>query len=109
MKDPKFVIKKSSAHFYFYLTALNGEIILNSELYRWRGAVEDGIASAKENAPLEERYDRKVSKDGQSYFVLKASNGEVLGTSEMYRDAARLEEAIASMKRNAIGAAVEDG
>jgi uncharacterized protein YegP (UPF0339 family) len=107
MNDPKFVIRKSSAHFYFHLTASTGEVILNSELYRWRGAAEDGIASVKENAPLDERFERKVSKDGQRYFVLKASNGEVLATSEMYRDAAGVEGGIVSVKRNAKGAAVE--
>jgi uncharacterized protein YegP (UPF0339 family) len=107
MKDPKFVMNKSGANLYFYLTAPNGEIVLNSELYRWRGAAEDGIAAVKANAPLDERYGRKASNDGQSYFVLKASQGEVLGTSEMYGDAAAMESAIASVKRDAASAGVE--
>jgi uncharacterized protein len=107
MNDPKFVMNKSGANLYFYMTAPTGEIVLNSELYRWRGAAEDGIASVKQNAPLDERYDRKASEDGQRYFVLKASNGEVLGTSEMYEDPAVMESAIASLKSDAQGAAVE--
>jgi hypothetical protein len=107
MNDPKFVLKRSGAHFYFYLTASNGEVVLHSELYRWRGAAEDGIASVKENAQRDERYDRKESKDGQRYFVLKARNGEVVGTSEMYREAARMEWGLASVKENAARAEVE--
>jgi uncharacterized protein YegP (UPF0339 family) len=107
MNDPKFVLKKSAAHFYFFLTAPTGEVILNSELYGWRGAAEDGIASVKENAECDERYDRRASKDGHRYFVLKARDGEVVGTSEMYRDAGRMEWALASLKENAARAEVE--
>lgn len=101
MDHPKFVIKKSSGHFYFHLTAMNGEIILNSELYTWRGSAEDGVVSVKTNAPLDERYDRRASKDGQRYFVLKGANGEVIGTSEMYTSMTAMENGIASVKRNA--------
>jgi hypothetical protein len=107
MNDPKFVLEKSGAHFYFFLTAPSGEIILNSELYGWRGAAEDGIASVKENAKFDEQYDRRASKDGHRYFVLKARNGEIVGTSEMCREAARMEWALAAVKENAARAEVE--
>jgi uncharacterized protein len=107
MEHPKFVIKKSGRHFYFDLTAANGEIILNSELFTWRGSVEDAVASVKANAPFDERYDRRTSKQGRWYFVLKGAKGEVIGTSEMYASAAVMSDRMAAVQMSAPSAGVE--
>lgn len=47
-------------------------------------------------------YIRKAS-DGQFYFVLKAANGEIIATSEMYKSKQSAEGGIASVKANANG------
>ena len=108
MHHPKFVIKQGSSDEYsFHLTASNGEIILVSQRYGSRDSAENGVASVKTNAPLDERYSRRTSKDEQTYFVFKAANGEIIGTSEMYRVDAGMEGGIASVKSNAPGAGVE--
>ena len=50
----------------------------------------------------------KKGSSGQFHFVLKAGNGEIIGTSEMYSSAAAMEKGIASVKTNAPGAKIND-
>jgi len=105
----KFEIKRSKdEQFYFHLKAGNGEKILASELYKAKASAEKGIESVKKNAPDDARYDRREGKGGQHHFVLKAGNGEIIGTSERYTTTSAMEKGIDSVKANAPGAAVVD-
>lgn len=105
----KFDLKVSpSGKHMFNLKASNGQIILTSELYESKAAAENGIASVKKNASDDGRYERKESKKGEPYFVLKAGNGQVIGMSEMYSAAAAMENGIESVKKNGPDAVVED-
>lgn len=45
-------------------------------------------------------YELKLSSGKQHYFVLKAGNGEVILTSEMYNSRAAAENGIASVRTN---------
>jgi uncharacterized protein YegP (UPF0339 family) len=105
----KFVIDKArNGQFYFNLHAANGEPILKSETYVTRASAEHGIASVRANAPLDERYERKVDKSGAPFFNLKAGNHEVIGTSESYSSTSARETGIESVKKNAPDAALQD-
>jgi uncharacterized protein YegP (UPF0339 family) len=105
----RFVIKNSSdGQFMFVLKAGNNEVILTSELYAQKQGAERGIASVRENAPDDARFDRRTSKAEEPYFVLKAANGEIIGTSEMYSSASAVEKGIASVKRNAQFTPIDD-
>ena len=106
----KFEIKKSTdgKQFLFHLKAANGQVVLASELYDAKKSAEKGIASVKKNAANDKRYERKTAKNGEPYFVLKAMNGEIIGTSEMYSSARSVEKGIASVKKNAPEAKVVD-
>jgi uncharacterized protein len=105
----KFVLKKSeNDRYHFNLKAGNGEIILASELYESKDGAMNGIASVKTNAVLDERYERKTSASNQPYFVLVAGNSQVIGKSEMYSSIDARENGIASVKKNAPEAEVED-
>jgi len=92
----------------FRLKAGNGQNILASEGYTTKSACENGIASVKTNAPNDVRYARLTAKNGSPYFNLKASNGQVIGTSEMYSSTSAMENGIASVKTNAPSAAIDD-
>lgn len=92
----------------FNLKAANHQVVLTSETYSAKGSAEDGIASAKKNAPDDKRYERKTAKDGSPYFVLTATNGQTIGKSEMYSSASAMENGIASVKANAPTADVKD-
>ncbi len=77
-------------------------------MYKAKSSAENGISSVKTNAPIDSRYDRKTATNGQFYFNLKAANGEVIGTSEMYTTSTARDNGIESVKQNAPGATVED-
>lgn len=104
----KFVIStRKNGEFQFNLKAENGQVILTSEGYTTKAACENGIESVKKNAGDDARYDRKKSANEKHYFNLKAANSQVIGTSEMYESSTAMENGIASVKKNAPGATVE--
>ena len=104
----KFEVKKASnGQFHFHLKASNGQVILTSELYTEKRGALNGIESVKRNAPINERYERKANKNGEPYFVLKASNGQVVGQSESYSSTAAMENGVESVKKNAPDAAID--
>lgn len=105
----KFVITKSSnGEFRFKLKAGNGEPILSSEGYTSKANCENGIESVRNNSKIDERFEKKTASNGKHYFNLKASNGQVIGTSEMYESTSGRDNGIASVKTNAPTATVED-
>ena len=105
----KFVIKKrSNGEFQFNLKAINGEIILNSEGYTTKANCNNGIESVRTNSQIDDRFDRKISTNNKHYFNLMATNGQVIGTSEMYESSQGMEKGISSVKTNALKAEVED-
>jgi hypothetical protein len=105
----KFELYKDKAgEFRFRLKASNGQTILASEGYKTRASADNGIASVQKNAPDDGRYERKETKSGQFSFNLKASNGQVIGTSQQYKSEASRENGIESVKKNAPDAKVDD-
>lgn len=54
------------------------------------------------------KFEIKRAKDGQFYFNLKAGNGEVIATSEMYKQKASALNGIESVQKNAPDAKVVD-
>ena len=105
----KFVITKSkNDKFLFNLKAGNGEVILSSQMYDAKASATSGVESVKTNAALDERYERKASAKGQPFFNLKAANGQVVGHSEMYSSTSAMEGGIASVKKNAPSAVIDD-
>lgn len=54
------------------------------------------------------KFEVKKRKDGQYYFNLKAGNGEIVATSEAYKQKASALKGIESVRRNAPDAKVVD-
>ena len=105
----KFELKKSSdGLFQFNLVASNGEIILTSQRYKSKGSAKKGIESVIANSGDDTRFDKKEAKNGQPYFVLKASNGQVIGNSQMYSSDSAAKNGIAAIKKAAKGAEIID-
>jgi uncharacterized protein YegP (UPF0339 family) len=97
-----FVIsKRTNGEFQFRLKAGNGQEILASEGYTTKAACLNGVESVKKNSQEDARFDRLESKNGKFYFNLKATNGQIIGTSEMYESKASMENGIASVAKNA--------
>ena len=105
----KFVVKtRTNGEFQFNLVADNGQNILSSEGYAAKAGCLNGIESVKTNSQDDSRYEKLSSSSGKFYFNLKASNGQVVGTSQMYESEAGRDNGIASVKTNAPGAATEE-
>lgn len=105
----KFEITKSkSGKFMFNLKAGNGQVILTSQMYETLASATQGVESCKKNAAVDERFERADSSSGQPYFNLKATNGQVIGRSEMYSSVAARDNGIVSVKTNAPGADIKD-
>ena len=98
------LLKSSDGQHYFNLKAANGKVILTSQRYKRRASAQKGIGSVRTNADTDACFDRRVSKAGEHYFVLKAANHEILGRSEMYSSKSAMEKGIRSVKSNGPGA-----
>ena len=68
----------------FRLKAGNGEIILSSEGYSSKAGCENGIESVKKNCTDDDCFEKKETDSGKFHFNLKARNGQVIGSSQMY-------------------------
>jgi uncharacterized protein YegP (UPF0339 family) len=87
-------------HYHFVLRADNHETILTSENYATKQGALNGINSCQTNSPYDSRYERRISVASQPYFVLKAVNSQIIGTSQMYSSTTARDGGIASCKAN---------
>ena len=92
--------------FRFRLKANNGQSILASEGYKAKASCTNGIESVRKNSQDDSKFEMLESKSGKPYFNLKATNGQVIGTSEMYSSTDGMKNGITSVKRNARDAKV---
>ncbi|MDX1446507.1 YegP family protein [Lishizhenia sp.] len=93
---------------YFNLKAGNHEIILSSQGYSSKSGAENGIESVKKNGGEDDNFERKEAKNGQFYFNLKAGNGQIIGSSEMYTTKAARDNGISSVMKNAPDAEIKE-
>jgi uncharacterized protein YegP (UPF0339 family) len=54
------------------------------------------------------KFELKKSASGKFHFNLKAGNGEIIASSEMYESKAAAKNGIESVRSNAAGAALDD-
>lgn len=103
----KFIVSvRKNGEFQFVLKATNGQVILVSEGYVKKESCLSGIESVKKNAPVEARYEIKTAKNGKPFFNLKATNGQVIGSSQMYASERTMKIGLASVMKNAPDAPV---
>lgn len=105
----KFVVStRKNGEFQFNLKAGNGQGILASEGYSSKASCLNGIEFVKKNSADESKFDIKTSTNGKFYFNLKSSNGQIIGSSEMYESEAAMKNGIASVMKNAPDATTEE-
>ncbi|MBQ2005161.1 MAG: YegP family protein [Peptococcaceae bacterium] len=117
----KFVIRNTNTGIKFDLKAGNGEVIATSEVYTTEAACKKGIASVQKNAPVagvenqtvegyaaekHPKFEVYADKAGEYRFRLKATNGQVIATSEGYKALASCMNGIESVKKNAVDAEI---
>lgn len=100
--------KKLDQPYHWVLKAPNHEVILKSENYASKHGALNGIESTQKNCPLDKNYDRLEANDGSTYFNLKAGNGEIIGTSEMYSSEQMRDHGIEAVKNYGITSYIKD-
>jgi uncharacterized protein YegP (UPF0339 family) len=91
------VFRGLDGQYYFHLRAGNGEIVLQSEGYTRKASALDGTASVSNWGADSSRYTVKDAANGQAYFVVTASNGQVVGVSETYDSRSNAERGAADV------------
>ena len=102
------ITRRSNGEYQFSLSAANGQKILLSEGYTTKQSCINGIESVKYNGNNDTRFDRKTSTNGKYYSNLKAQNGQIIGTSELYESIAARENGIYSVQKNSQSSEVVD-
>lgn len=102
------IYKDKGGEYRFRLNASNGQGILASEGYKTKASCITGVESVKKNATNDGLYERKQAKSGKYMFNLKATNGQVIGTSELYETEASRNNGIESVKSHAPDASIDD-
>ena len=112
----KFVIRNVASGIKFDLKHTNGQVIATSEVYNSKGACVNGIESVQKNAPAagvedqtvenfeqvkHPKFEMYTDKAGEFRFRLKATNGQIIATSEGYKAKASCLNGIESVKKNA--------
>lgn len=105
----KFVVKQGKdGQDYFSLVAGNGQTILQSEGYKSSSSCANGIESVRKNSQDKNKFECRTAKDGRTYFILKAGNGQEVGRSQMYKSDSGCRNGMASVATNAPGATVAE-
>jgi len=118
----KFIVRSTNTGVKFDLKAGNGEVIATSEVYSSEAACLNGVESVKKNAPVaavenqtaagfatekHPKFEIYNDKAGEFRFRLKATNGQIIATSEGYKALAGCLNGVESVKKNAPDAEVE--
>jgi uncharacterized protein YegP (UPF0339 family) len=112
----KFVIRAVASGIKFDLVHTNGQVIATSEVYNSKKSCLSGIASVQRNAAAANvedqtaegfekvkhpKFEMYTDKAGEFRFRLKATNGQIIATSEGYKAKASCLNGIESVKKNA--------
>ncbi len=97
-----------AGEFRFRLKAKNGQNILASEGYKQKASCENGIESVRKNSQDDSKFELKEGASGKWTFNLKATNGQIIGTSQAYETESGAKNGIASVKTNALEATVKE-
>ncbi|MCU0965273.1 MAG: YegP family protein [Burkholderiaceae bacterium] len=102
------IAKNDKGQYSFVLKAANSQVILRSQEYAAKASALGGVASVQANSSLDAMYELSTAIDGRLYFNLKAANGQVIGTSQMYADQGGRKTGIESVKANGAGTDVRE-
>ncbi len=118
----KFIIKKTNTGVKFDLLATNGEVVATSEVYNSERSCNKGIQSVINNAPkagIENqtkegftkekcpKFEVYTDKASEFRFRLKATNGQIIATSEGYKAEKSCLNGIASVQKNVVDVKIE--
>ena len=77
-------------------------------MYNSKASAKNGIASVQKNCSNDNLFERKTAKNGKFHFNLKSTNGQIVGSSQMYAAESGMNNGIESVRKNAPGAEVKE-
>ena len=95
------IYKDKREEFRFRLKASNGQAILASQGYKTKASCNNGIESVRKNSLESAKFEKLESKNGKPFFNLKSTNGQVVGSSQLYSSNSSMKNGIASVMKNA--------
>ncbi|MBU3013648.1 YegP family protein [Poseidonibacter lekithochrous] len=103
-------LRKSDAKepFSFIFVNAEGKTIVKSENYAQKPSAKNGIESVRKNCQDDARYEFKESTNGKFFFNIKATNGQIVGTSALFVNEQERTAAIAELKADAADAEVTE-
>src|SRR5690606_39166033 len=99
---------ENNQKFYFNLKAKNDQVILSSHGNDDKSGAINSIQSVKPNLGDDVKLERKTASNGKFHFNIKAGNGQIIGSRQMYASESGMENGIESVKTNAPNAGIED-
>ena len=103
-----FELKKKGDKFHFVLKAANGQVVLSSQMYASKASATNGIASVQKNCGNDKCVERKTAKNGKFHFNILSTNGQIVGSSQMYASESGMNNGIDSVKKNAPSAETKE-
>lgn len=94
------ITTRTNEEYQFNLKAANGQVILTSQGYTTKANCINGIDSVRINAVDVSNFESKISTNEKYYFNLKAGNGQIIGSSQMYTTEAAKDNGIQSVMTN---------
>jgi hypothetical protein len=94
--------KGADGQYYFHLLAGNYEKVLNSEGYTTKAAAQKGVASVRKHAASSTNFKVLKASNGDYYFNLVATNGEIIGTSELYASKSAAQKGADAVRKLAV-------
>ncbi|MEQ8217727.1 MAG: YegP family protein [Arenibacter sp.] len=90
--------KESDTTYTFSLQSESGQTLLNSVPFGNREEIDKTIANLKVLIGQSSVFERKTDYNGKFLFILKNSEGKVLGNSMLYNSEAGMENGIKNLK-----------
>ncbi len=84
------------------------KVIIKSENYKAKKSALNGIESVRKNSQIDSRYELKEAKNGKFFFNIKASNGQIVGTSAFFNTKDERDKIIQKLKQEAKDAPLKE-
>ena len=93
------VSASTTGGYHFNMFAKNGEVVVASEHYTTEAAAYNGAFAVQTDGQDTAAYTVQRSSDGNFYFTVKAQNGQIVGTSQLYTTTATAQAAVVATSK----------
>lgn len=102
------VYQDKGGSYRFRLKNADGRVVLSSDPYRSKRSCLRAINRVRNYAIQDSQFERKMTEGGRFQFRIKAKNNHVIARSPAFKDPARRDAALATVRRKAAEVEVEE-